>query len=73
MSGAVTGPPRARVVKAFNTPCGRDIAANPRQPSGRQPSFLAGDGQAANDTVAGLADEFGFAPSSSAACATAAG
>lgn len=54
--------PGAHVVKAFNTLYGRYIAADPRQPAGRQLLFLAGDDRAANDTVAGLADKFGFAP-----------
>ncbi|WP_205314581.1 NADPH-dependent F420 reductase [Nocardioides houyundeii] len=54
--------PGARVVKAFNTLYGRYIAAAPRQPAGRQLLFVAGDDREANDTVAALADEFGFAP-----------
>lgn len=54
--------PGARLVKAFNTLFGRYIAADPHHSAGRQLLFLAGDDRAANDTVAGLTDQFGFAP-----------
>ena len=54
--------PGARVVKAFNTLFGSYVAADPHHSVGRQLLFVAGDNRVANDTVAGVADQFGYAP-----------
>jgi 8-hydroxy-5-deazaflavin:NADPH oxidoreductase len=53
--------PGARVVKALNTLYASYIAADPRQPSGRQIVFLAGDDSQGNRRIATLVEEFGFA------------
>lgn len=53
--------PHARVVKAFNS-IGFNIMANPRFGTEAASLLLAGDDNAANETVGGLARDLGFEP-----------
>lgn len=53
--------PTARVVKAFNT-IGAEHMADARFAGGPAYALLAGDDQAARETVAGLAEALGFEP-----------
>jgi predicted dinucleotide-binding enzyme len=51
----------ARVVKTMNTLLVKVLASEPREAGGRRVLFMSGDDATAK-TVAGLLDEFGFAP-----------
>lgn len=52
--------PGALVVKAFNHLPAAVLARDPQQEGGRRVIFVAGNDQAANETVTGLAEQFGY-------------
>ena len=54
--------PGAKVVKAFNQLPAAVLASNPSQHEGRRVVFVASNDNDASATVAGLAEQFGFAP-----------
>jgi hypothetical protein len=54
--------PGARVVKAFNTLYGSELAADPRRPGGRMLLFYSGDHAYANQQLDDFAASIGFAP-----------
>jgi len=51
--------PDARVVKAFNT-VNSELMVDPRLAGGRQPMFIAGNDDAAKQSVAAILDDFGW-------------
>ncbi|MEB0010552.1 hypothetical protein QN379_22765 [Glaciimonas sp. Gout2] len=54
--------PGAKVVKAFNQLPAAVLTSNPSQHEGRRVVFVASNDDDASITVAGLAEQFGFAP-----------
>lgn len=54
--------PGARVVKAFNHLPARVLAEDPASNGGRRVVFLSSDDESASATVAGLAEQLGYAP-----------